>query len=42
MDGAILGKGNFARVELACHEITSVQVSASFMYIVHDTLCYGT
>lgn len=27
MDGVLLGKGNFARVELATHSVTSIKVS---------------
>ena len=31
MDGVLLGKGNFARVELATHSVTSIKVCFSFM-----------
>jgi len=39
MDGVVLGKGNFARVELATHEIVESKVSNNFTVSYPNHTC---
>lgn len=44
MDGVVLGKGNFAHVELATHGVTKVKVSGLRRpyIIIYELLRYST